>query len=69
MFGDPMWRSIVINRLSSLGFFSVAGGLVVNTINNAANFNGQMPVIDRDDAVLLLIDRELLEGSRSGDTA
>jgi len=41
----------------------------VNTINNAANFNDQMPVIDRDDAVLLLIDRELLEGSRSGDTA
>ena len=27
----------------------------MNTANNAANFNGQKPVIDPDDAVLLLI--------------
>ena len=62
-------RSIVFYCYLHLFFFSVAGGLVVNTINNAANFNDQMPVIDRVDAALLLIDRELLEGSRSGDTA
>ena len=30
----------------------------MNTINNGANFNGQMAVIDRDDAVLLLIDHQ-----------
>jgi len=28
----------------------------MNTVNNVANFNGQIPVIDLDDAVLLLID-------------
>ena len=27
----------------------------MNTVNNAANFNGQKPVIDPGDAVLLLI--------------
>ena len=41
----------------------------MNTVNNVANFNGQRPVIDPGDAVLLLIDRELLEGTRSGDAA
>ena len=30
----------------------------MNTINNVANFNGQRPVIDPDDAVLLLIDHQ-----------
>ena len=30
----------------------------MNTVNNAANFNGQKPVIDPDDAVLLLIDHQ-----------
>ena len=30
----------------------------MNTVNNAANFNGQKPVIDPADAVLLLIDHQ-----------
>jgi hypothetical protein len=33
--------------------------LVMNTVNNSANFNGQKPVIDPGDAVLLLIDHQL----------
>jgi isochorismate hydrolase len=31
---------------------------VINTVNNVANFNGQRPVIDPGDAVLLLIDHQ-----------
>jgi hypothetical protein len=31
---------------------------VMNTVNNVANFNGQRPVIDPGDAVLLLIDHQ-----------
>ena len=30
----------------------------MNTANNAANFNGQKPVIDPDEAALLLIDHQ-----------
>ena len=30
----------------------------MNTVNNVANFNGQRPVIDPGDAVLLLIDHQ-----------
>ena len=30
----------------------------MNSVNNVANFNGQRPVIDPDDAVLLLIDHQ-----------
>jgi len=31
---------------------------VMNTVSNVANFNGQRPVIDPGDAVLLLIDHQ-----------
>jgi hypothetical protein len=47
----------LFGRLSRIGFFSfwrVDFGM--NTVNNAANFNGQKPVIEADDAVLLLVD-------------
>jgi len=30
----------------------------MNTVSNAANFNGQKPVIEPGDAVLLLIDHQ-----------
>ena len=52
------------NQISKATNFSnrllqrVQEDFVMNTVNNAANFNGQKPVIDPGDAVLLLIDHQ-----------
>jgi len=55
-FRGPMWRPsavqpIVPNRILQLLWEDVV-------MNTAANFNGQRPVIEADDAVLLLIDHQ-----------
>jgi nicotinamidase-related amidase len=50
---------MVFSRLSRIDILQhVQEDFVMNTVNNAANFNGQKPVIDPGDAVLLLIDHQ-----------
>src|SRR5688572_33283557 len=50
---------MLFSRLSRIQILQrVQEDFVMNTVNNAANFNGQKPVIDPGDAVLLLIDHQ-----------
>jgi hypothetical protein len=50
---------MLFSRLSPIEILQlVQEDFVMNTVNNAANFNGQKPVIDPGDAVLVLIDHQ-----------
>ena len=50
---------MLFSRLSRIEILQrVQEDFVMNTVNNAANFGGQKPVIDPGDAVLLLIDHQ-----------
>jgi len=54
-----MWRPMLFSRRSRIGCIGlVQEDFVMNSLNNAANFNGRKPVIDPSDAVLLLIDHQ-----------
>jgi len=48
----------VVEPAISYRIQSVQEDFVMNSVNNVANFNGQRPVIDPGDAVLLLIDHQ-----------